>query len=287
MMLPPSRKIIMNIACAAILVTLLTVPASRAGSEEQVDRERAEETLKLAHEKAAEFDFYLGDDRQKKLILHPRSVLRWSNPVSTALYGEVFIWTAEGRPEIIVSMHKFFQPTRQHMTGEFHSLALGPLLGLQADQEYWAPQESGVTLAMLPDAPAVARAAPQRLTQMRALARGFSAETSARDEPANREQLRLLPKPIYRYESSNPALLDGAIFAFVQGTNPEVLLLLEARQMGNGHVWQYALARFNSVALVASYGGKQVWSVPQNAPPWEDIRDPRKAYFVPTLDAGK
>lgn len=275
------------LALAAVFVTAPALTSvTQIYAQDQIDKERAEETLKLATEKATEFDFYLGNDRKQKLTLHPRSVLRWSNPVSTALYGEVFVWTAAGRPEIIASMHKFFQSTRRHMTGEFHSLARGPIFGLQNEQEFWVPQEAGVSLALLPEAPPVARAAPQRLLQMRTLARGFSAETSARDEPENREQLRLLPKPIYRYESTNPTLLDGAIFAFVQGTNPEVLLLLEARQVGNEHVWQHALARFNSVALRASYDGQQVWSVPQVAPPWENVRDPRKAYFVPLLDPG-
>lgn len=251
------------------------------------DKERADTTLKLALAKASQFEIHLDDSAQTVLTLHPRSVLRWSNPVSTALYGEVFVWTAAGRPEVIASMHKFFQPDRRHMTGEFHSLALGKLVATQEKQNVWNPQEAGVTLADLPGAPPVARAAQQRLSQMRALARGFSAESSARNEPDTREQLRLLPKPIFRYESSNPALLDGGIFAFVQGTNPEVLLLLEARQSGDAYRWQYALARFNSVALRASHQQQQVWSVPQIAPPWEAIRDPAKAYFVPLLDPGE
>lgn len=279
----PNKPITILIALA-----VLTPPAfaQLAAPAEQSDKDRAELTLELATEKAAEFDFYLGGDPTKKLTLHPRSVLRWSNPVSTALYGEVFIWTSNGRPEIIASMHKFFQPDRRHMSGEFHSLSQGLIVGRRDEREVWAPQEAGVTLAMLPGAPSVARAAPRRLSQMRTLARGFSAEVSGRNEPDNLEQLRLLPKPIYRYESNDPALLDGAIFAFVQGTNPEVLLLLEARQSGNRHVWQYALARFNSVELRASYEGQRVWSVPQVAPPWEDIRNPRKAYFVSILDLG-
>jgi hypothetical protein len=270
------------------VLAALTSPvfAQVATPNEQSDKERAELTLKIATEKAAAFDFYLGSDRTKKLTLHPRSVLRWSNPVSTALYGEVFLWTADGRPEIIASIHKFFQPDRRHMTGEFHSLSLGLIVGRQGAREVWTPQEAGVTFAMLPGAPTVARAAPQRLSQMRSLAREFSAESSARNEPEVRERLRLLPKPMYRYQVSKAAMLDGAIFAFAQGTNPEVLLLLEAREVGDKHAWQYALVRFNSVAMRAFRNERQVWNVPQIAPPWQDIRDPRKAYFVQVLDEG-
>ena len=277
----------MNVACAAILTATLTAFTSHVGAEEQVDKERAEATLKLAREKAAQIELRLADDRNTLLKLQPHSLLRWSNPVTTALYGEVFVWTGYGRPQVIASMHKFFQPDRQHMTGEFHSLALTPIVGLQESKAFWNTQGPGVAFRKLADASGVSRVAPQRLTQMRALARGFSAEVSARNEPNDREKLRLLPKPIYRYESESSEVLDGAIFTFVQGTNPEVLLLIEARQVGDKHEWQYALVRFNSVAMRAFRGGQQVWSVPQVAPPWQDVRDPSKAYFVPVLDRGE
>jgi hypothetical protein len=47
-------------------------------------------------------------------------------------------------------------------------------------------------------------------------------------------ELRLLPKPLYRYASRSQKVLDGALFAYVwtRGTDPEWLLLLEARDDG-------------------------------------------------------
>lgn len=46
-------------------------------------------------------------------------------------------------------------------------------------------------------------------------------------------------------------LIDAALFAFVEGTDPEALLLLEARTTEGGHAWHYALARLNSAGLRA------------------------------------
>lgn len=275
--------IIMLLTFCTVVFPALALPAQ----EVQSDKERAEIVLELATEKASHLEFYLGADQKTKMTLHPRSLLRWSNPVTTALYGEVFIWTAKGRPEVIVSMHKFFQPNRRHMTGEFHSLARGPITARQDKQTFWACQEPGITLKPLAGSTKVGTNAPQRLRQMRTLARHFSAEASARSDLNKREKLRLLPKPIYRYESTDPTVLDGAVFAFVQGTNPEVVLLLEARRSGTEHEWQYALARFNSVALRASYYEQQVWSVPQAAPPWNNVKDPGKPYFIFMLDRGE
>ena len=61
------------------------------------------------------------------------------------------------------------------------------------------------------------------------------------------DELRLIPKPIYRYELGKPKgateLVDGTVFAFAQGTDPESLLLIEARRSASGLEWHYATAK--------------------------------------------
>jgi hypothetical protein len=56
--------------------------------------------------------------------------------------------------------------------------------------------------------------------------------------------LRPLATPLYRYPTRG-AVLDGALFAFVVGTDPELLLLIEAQD----DRWRYAVARMNRDAL--------------------------------------
>ncbi len=68
--------------------------------------------------------------------------------------------------------------------------------------------QPGVVFAAIPEAPAPAASAPQRLLQMRQLAKGFSATKKERD--GNQTEMRLLPQPIYRYAASEENLLDGA-----------------------------------------------------------------------------
>ena len=74
-----------------------------------------------------------------------------------------------------------------------------------------------------------ADSAAQRLAQMRTLGRDFSASTH--DDQDRRWELRVLSQPLYRYESTDPDVVDGAIFAFVTsaGTDPEALLVIEER----------------------------------------------------------
>jgi len=75
----------------------------------------------------------------------------------------------------------------------------------------------------------------------------------------------MLAQPIYRYESEDPQVLDGGVFAFVQGTDPEALLMLEAVRKGDGREWHYGFVRRTSGVLDARHRGKLVWHVPTAA----------------------
>jgi hypothetical protein len=55
---------------------------------------------------------------------------------------------------------------------------------------------------------------------------------------------------------------DGALFTFLcsEGTDPEVWLLIEARQEGGRTRWEYACCRFSNRDLYVQRKGKDVWS---------------------------
>jgi hypothetical protein len=70
--------------------------------------------------------------------------------------------------------------------------------------------------------------------------------------------LRPLVKPLYRFEGNT----DGALFALVQGTDPEALVLLEARNELDGAHWEYAVARFTDLEIHIRYRGQEVFAGP-------------------------
>jgi len=74
--------------------------------------------------------------------------------------------------------------------------------------------------------------------------------------------LRPLSKPIYRYGCPPADVMDGAIFALLQGIDPEVVMLLEARrpEKGGDFAWRYALVRFTSYSVSATHQSP-VWAV--------------------------
>jgi hypothetical protein len=73
--------------------------------------------------------------------------------------------------------------------------------------------------------------------------------------------------------------VDGALFAFVStaGTDPEVLLLIEAREEKGKMHWEYAFGRFSDWELRVARNDKEVYaSVPSEANSW--AHDPQHLY---------
>ena len=65
------------------------------------------------------------------------------------------------------------------------------------------------------------------------------------------------------YPETDANQLDGAIFTFCHGTNPEVLLVIEARQEPEKTpFWQFGFARNTIAELRVDLDGKEVWTQP-------------------------
>jgi hypothetical protein len=189
--------------------------------------------------------------------------------------GATYIWTNRGRPIAAVCCYPWYGD----ICDNFQSLAHVPIRAERDGKIAWQPKVAGVSFQKVPAAPVPADSAASRLRQMKSVARTFSATLLgwAPGDP-DREELRLLQQPVYRYESDERDLLDGALFAFVQGTDPEALLMLEAVPTGPGaddFEWKFAFARRTSGWLEARYGDQVIWKAEKN-PEW---RDPTLAYF--------
>src|SRR5207248_6712901 len=92
---------------------------------------------------------------------------------------------------------------------------------------------------------------------------------------------RLLPKPIYRYDAEKTKALDGALFAFVLGTDPELLLLLECDAAAAKPEWRFGVGRMNRYLIRLKRKGETVWeaaSTRQHSPddPYYFFGLPRK-----------
>jgi hypothetical protein len=152
---------------------------------------------------------------------------------------------------------------------EFVSLTDDALKGSGRPAWTWRPIAEPRTWTMLEEpVPATPRARQQAL---RTIARKLEAVEVRRGESYF---LRLLERPVYVYADEQAGILDGALFALSNGTNPEILLQLEARR-DNADAWHASFARLGAAALAVKLEGKEIWSAPAL-----DARNPRGPYFA-------
>jgi hypothetical protein len=245
-------------ALACLLAAALAI-----GDEPQDEKTRAALSSEHGIKEVRSFSIRSAGPGGQEFHLVPKPVLKWSNPVVGSVHGEVYVWTLKGRPEVVSSFLEWFQPI-QSQEVELHSLSLGPLVADRPDHLSWTSNQPGVELKPIPDAPAPAATPAQRLRQIRELAKDFTARQLAASGVDY--EMRLLLQPIYRYERTEGDLIDGALFAIVHATDPEVFLQIEARKVGGATQWQYSLARFNSNLMTVSHKGREIWTAPQIIP---------------------
>jgi len=259
---------------AAPRVTLLFVIASvvccwiESGSAQEQDEDSAK--IKKLYEnykhQAAAYEIVLTDSNTK-LDLRPQPVFNWVNPARVGTpriqRGALYVWTHDGRPEAIGTIFSTeYQSTPTFSCfHELHSLATEPLKATRDGKTHWNTQQSGIEPKPVPDAAPPAQKPSLRLVQMRDIARRFSGYSiNYDDKPWN---LSLLPQPLYRYEKGNDTVLDGAIFALLStaGTDPEVLVVVEARRDGKDFKWNYSVCRFTDLKTWIKLDDKDVvWS---------------------------
>jgi hypothetical protein len=197
----------------------------------------------------------------RRLELKKEPVFDWQNAARGDTQGVVFLWLRDGRPAALgnIFSHPHFQLPGRQIRHELHALDPEKLVVKREALNQWKPQ-AGLARKELPDAASPVAARATRLAQMRALAQEFTGHSL--DYDGKRWELRLLRTPLYRYPAAEKGVVDGALFALVSsaGTDPEVLLILEAREAEGKLRWEYACGRFSDWELHVFRKGKEVYA---------------------------
>jgi hypothetical protein len=251
-----SRSVAARIVLLSVLwVTTLCCGLAPVGAGDEpakAEPDRSRETLDRI---VKGYELFLGPDAVR-LEMQAEPVLRWPNSTRDTHEGATFVWIRDGRPEAIACVWE----NGGFWSHAFHSLSDKKLIGRYNGRIFWQTEKPGTEFTRFPDAPEPADSAVKRLSQMKDLARRFKCRLTELDR--KKEELRFLPRPIFRYQTDRKDLIDGALFAWVQGTDPEVVLVLEAARRDGKSEWRYALTRRTAVAVEADLDGKPHWSVP-------------------------
>lgn len=229
---------------------LALLACSQAAQDEGVERERQAAVARLAPAKAEQIAIWR-ERPERQADFEPKPLLRWSNPTAGSVYGEVFLWTQHNRPIAVASIFRWYHPFTDADI-EFTSLSEDAVGAEENTQPIWTSKAAGVQWQRLKDL--LPEGGPaSRLSQMRAIAKRFSARLhDLRGGDDVSRELRLLQQPVYRYADGEHAVRDGGLFAFVEVTDPEAWLLLEAVETEDERYWRYAAARMNADAIEVS-----------------------------------
>lgn len=261
-----------------LMLCLLLITAQSLFADDKLD----DETLKavvavMAKQTAAECEFTVGSLKPTKLTQHSAPILRWSNPTAGRVFGEIYVWTDNGRPAVVGSFYRWYS-NGWGDTIEVCSLASTPIVGRREKAEFWKPAASAIRFQSIKETDGPAPTPAARLVQMRRLANGFVTQLvdTRGDATGTKRELRLLNQPVFRYPApkGDATYLDGAMFAFVEGTDPEVLLMIEAVTDNSTPTWRFGLARMNRDALRVTFRDKEVWSAPYLDNPFNLPREP-------------
>jgi hypothetical protein len=243
------------------IASLLVLPPARVFAEPPNAA-----LLKLHTAEAAAYHMYLDQEQRKEMEFRDKPIFNWTNLVGEhTQLGHLFLWTDHERPAVIgtVFSTQATNPRERAIIHEFHTLSPDQVFpATPRDSAYqWHPK-TGINLSAVAGAPPVGATAAQRSKQIRDIARKFSAESQGMEK---KWELRLLPTPLFQYEPKSDEVLQGALLAMVSsaGTDPEVLLLIEARHPprdDKAWQWQAAALRFSDKDLAVRYNDKPLWS---------------------------
>jgi hypothetical protein len=241
-----------------ICLTVVLVIAASGQTQEKDVETRPWAVIAKRHAMAAKVYATADPDHPFAPLKEP--VLHRAQEVQGSSKGSVFLWVEpSGRPAATCDVFLFDEgPNRYSLNNEWHSLSASPLRAESSIGILFNATRPGLEWRPIRNSPAPADTPTLRDRQARRLAERFSADLV--DRKQTRFHLRLLTTPLYRHDTTDSLISrGGALFAFCQQTDPELLLLIEARRSGAGYRWEYGVAGFSDMDLYLRLDGNEVW----------------------------
>lgn len=231
--------------------------AEEKGEPTAAEKLLAEQRLKFMTSALDRYKIYVGQDRELAPLL-PNPVLRWANPVSGVKDGIVGVYSSGGRPTAIVQFAFHGKAFQVH---EFYSMTTDSFDMERNSSSVWKPAKPAFAFQDLKDGPKPAKTDRLRLPQMRQIASEFTVVDDFGWDKKEKQHLRLLSQPLLRYTDEERGVVDGALFTYSMGTNPEANLLLELVKSGDSLKWQFGFSPMTIYALTATYKESPVWEI--------------------------
>lgn len=268
---PIPRQIAVGVSILfwALSAALLTVRAQDRGgpagdkqaqSDEDTKQERKRELEEMRRRAEGTRIVRLGGAEKSPAKLVAEPVMRYSDQVILAMDATLWAYGTKGRPAAVQKVECYRHASFPKYLYALFSLSDGLIEVSWPGESGWSSAKPGIEMRVLPGAPQPAATESGRLVQMKEAIRRFAGTMTGWQN--RKDEMRLLPRPLYRYADPGSGLRDGAIFAFVvYGTNPSCLILIELQGADAEHaVWKYGPVRMTDGGLNMRLDGKEVWS---------------------------
>ena len=273
----PSRASSWWLAALACLLAAV-VSAEEKSAEPPADESR--NILKQAANHMQELKMRLAGSDDAAVELVDRPLLTYGDTARANKNGTLWAFGKTGRPLAVLELYQGLEKNAPWthavtLTGQQQVIMTTPA------KASWSPAKTQIDPTPFTGVAAPEDKEPQRLRQMKDLARRFSAHEFWNPENS-RFELRLLVQPVLRYRDESRKIHDGAVFVLAHGTNPEVIMLIEALgERLEDSRWHYSLARLGSAELHVSLDGAEVWEQPRTPGVVGQPKDPYWLFFSP------
>jgi hypothetical protein len=221
------------------------------------------------------------DDTWVKVKRIEKPLLYHGDPTRGHNTGSVWGWGETGRPVALLELWRNGK-TRTKWTCSLCNTSGGKVRASRGGAPWWRENDGTTELIDIPGAPPPAADPAPRQRQHKQLAQKFTGHQFW-DPDNTRYELRRLERPLHTYRDEAAGLLDGALYTLANGTNPEIMLFVEARidpkNQGKA-VWQFAVGRSSHAEFHLEYEGKEIL----NGPRGRALSGPDKPYWVITVD---
>jgi hypothetical protein len=212
--------------------------------------------------------------------LAEKPALTFGDPTRGNTRGTLWTWGEKGRPSVVAEVYRV--STFDGWVLVFFNTSGGKVKASLDGNDWWNENQSTSKFEDLADTPKPAATNAARQRQIKSIAGRFSAHQFW-DPDNSRFELRAIERPLLTYADPENGILDGALFTFANGTNPEILLMVEARAGSNGKPdrYQFAVGRLAHAELHLAFDEKEIYSAPRG---WT-LCGPDKSYFSESVAA--
>lgn len=258
-------------------VTVEDAVGSDAAEEAKATKEAIAEVAEVLDR--VQIESFAASDWNKSPHLE-KPALTFGDPTRGNTRGTLWTWGEKGRPSVVAEVYRV--STFDGWILVFFNTSGGKVRASLDGNGWWRENQSTSKFEDLAGTPKPAATNAARQRQIKAIAGRFSAHQFW-DPDNSRFELRAIERPLLTYSDPENGILDGALFTFANGTNPEILLMVEARagQGGKPDRYQFAVGRLAHAELHLAFDEKEVFSAPRG---WT-LCGPDKPYFSEGVEA--